>query len=202
MLNSNAEIWKDMIGFEGRYQVSNLGRVRSILSNHGRYQEKIKVQRPRSESCPYRYVQLSVKDQPHHEAVHRAVAKAFIPNPDNKPMVNHIDGNKLNNNACNLEWNTYSENIKHAHSTGLKKASRNSLAVKQGSSSKYIYVSYDKSRDRFNCAVKILGTRKSIQKNFSCKKYGSEEAEKMAAEYANIILDSLGDTERPRNITI
>lgn len=201
MLNNNYELWKPVAGFEDRYQVSNLGNVRSIQTNHGKYQEKL-LKQNRTSTSDYAYVNLTVKDKTTHHSVHRLVAKAFIPNPENKPTVNHIDGNKLNNNACNLEWNTYSENIKHAHSTGLKKASRNSLAVKQGSSSKYIYVSYDKSRDRFNCAVKILGTRKSIQKNFSCKKYGSEEAEKMAAEYANIILDSLGDTERPRNIII
>lgn len=201
MLNNNYELWKPVAGFEDRYQVSNLGNVRSIQTNHGKYQEKL-LKQNRTSTSDYAYVKLTVKDKTTQHSVHRLVAKAFIPNPENKPTVNHIDGNKLNNNACNLEWNTYSENLKHAHSTGLKKASRNSLAVKQGSSSKYIYVSYDKSRDRFNCAVKILGTRKSIQKNFSCKKYGSEEAEKMAAEYANIILDSLGDTERPRNIII
>ena len=201
MLNNNYELWKPVAGFEDRYQVSNLGNVRSIQTNHGKYQEKL-LKQNRTSTSDYAYVKLTVKDKTTQHSVHRLVAKAFIPNPENKPTVNHIDGNKLNNNACNLEWNTYSENLKHAHSTGLKKASRNSLAVKQGSSSKYIYVSYDKSRDRFNCAVKILGTRKSIQKNFSCKKYGSEEAEKMAAEYANIILDSLGDTERPHNIII
>ena len=114
--------------------------------------------------------------------------------------MNHIDGNKLNNNACNLEWNTYSENIKHAYSIGLNTPSRSSLAVKQGNTSKFIYVSYDATRDRFAATVKILGTRKSLQKNFSCKKYGTVEAEKLAAITANQFLDQLNDTERPRNI--
>lgn len=193
MLNSNAEIWKDMIGFEGRYQVSNLGRVRSILSNHGRYQEKIKVQRPRSESCPYRYVQLSVKDQPHHEAVHRAVAKAFIPNPDNKPMVNHIDGNKLNNNACNLEWVTCSENHQHAFSTGLRDAqhvAERQRGTKVGQSSSYHNVSWDNSRSKWKATLKDKG-KMVFQKRF--------ETEIEAAQYVNDQLDALGYSNRPRN---
>ena len=193
MLNSNAEIWKDMIGFEGRYQVSNLGRVRSILSNHGRYQEKIKVQRPRSESCPYRYVQLSVKDQPHHEAVHRAVAKAFIPNPDNKPMVNHIDGNKLNNNACNLEWVTCSENHQHAFYTGLRNnqhVADRQRGTKIGQSSSYHNVSWDNSRGKWKATLKDKG-KMVFQKRF--------ETEIEAAQYVNEQLDALGYSDRPRN---
>ena len=182
-----------MIGFEGRYQVSNLGRVRSILSNHGRYQEKIKVQRPRSESCPYRYVQLSVKDQPHHEAIHRAVAKAFIPNPDNKPMVNHIDGNKLNNNACNLEWVTCSENHQHAFSTGLRDAqhvAERQRGTKIGQSSSYHNVSWDNSRGKWKATLKDKG-KMVFQKRF--------ETEIEAAQYVNDQLDALGYSDRPRN---
>ena len=200
MLNcNNNEIWKDCVGYEGRYQVSNLGNVRSIANNKGTYQERLLSQRQTTTS-DYLYVNFTVKDVTKHHSVHRLVAKAFIANPSNKATVNHIDGNKLNNNVCNLEWSTYSENLKHAYANGLNKASRSALGQKLGSSSKYLYVAYDQSRDRFRASVKILGTRKSMQKNFSCKEYGRDEAERLAALTANAFLDQMQDVERPRNV--
>ena len=200
MLNcNNNEIWKDCVGYEGKYQVSNLGNVRSISNNKGTYQERLLSQRQTTTS-DYLYVVFTVKDVSKQHSVHRLVAKAFIANPSSKATVNHIDGNKLNNNVCNLEWNTYSENLKHAYANGLNKASRSALGRKLGSSSKYLYVAYDQSRDRFGASVKIIGTRKSMQKNFSCKKYGRDEAERLAAEAANSFLDQMQDVERPRNV--
>lgn len=200
MLNcNNNEIWKDCVGFESKYQVSNLGNVRSISNNKGTYQERLLSQRQTTTSN-YLYVNFTVKDVTTHHSVHRLVAKAFIDNPSNKATVNHIDGNKLNNNVCNLEWNTYSENLKHAFATGLNKPSRSALGRKLGNSSKYLYVAYEQSRDRFGASVKIIGTRKSMQKNFSCKKYGRDEAERLAAEAANTFLDQMQDVERPRNV--
>lgn len=183
-----------MIGFEGRYQVSNKGRVRSILSNHGKYQEKIKALRVRSVTCPYLYVQLSVNDQPYHEAVHRAVAKAFIPNPENKPMVNHIDGDKLNNDACNLEWVTCSENFLHAYSTGLMNGQHiadRQKGQKIGVSSKYFNVSWDTTRHKWKATLKDKG-KMVFQKRF--------DQEIDAALYVNKMLDELGYSDRPRNI--
>lgn len=200
MLNcNNNEIWKDCVGYEGKYQVSNLGNVRSISNNKGTYQERLLSQRQTTTSN-YLYVNFTVKDVTKHHSVHRLVAKAFIANPSDKATVNHIDGNKLNNNVCNLEWNTYSENLKHAYANGLNIASRSALGQKLGSSSKYLYVAYDQTRDRFGASVKILGTRKSMQKNFSCKKYGRDEAERLAALTANAFLDQMQDVERPRNV--
>lgn len=199
MLNCNNIVWKDIKEFPERFEISNKGDVRIKSSRVADNVGKILTARNTTRS-EYLYVKLYVNGKCFNRSIHRLLAEAFIPNPDNKPMVNHIDGNKLNNNVCNLEWVTCSENIQHAYDSGLNVPSRHSLGVKQGSSSKYLYVSYDKGRDRFACTVKILGTRKSIQKNFSCKKYGKEEAERLAGEYANTILDSLNDTERPRNI--
>lgn len=183
-----------MIGFEGRYQVSNHGRVRSILSNHGKYQEKIKAVRRRSSTCDYLYVQLSIKDQPHHEAVHRAVAKAFIPNPENKPMVNHKNGSKLTNNAWNLEWVTCTENHLHAFATGLRNGQHTAdrqRGQKYGDSSKYHNVSWDESRGQWKATLKDKG-KMVFQKRFHC--------EIEAAAYVNTMLDALGYSDRPRNI--
>ena len=183
-----------MVGFEGRYQVSAMGRIRSILSNHGKYQEKIKAIRQRSTTCEYLYVQLSVLDKPHHEAIHRAVAKAFISNPDNKPMVNHIDGVKLNNNASNLEWATCSENHIHAFSTGLRNSqhvAQRQLGQKYGSSSKYHNVSWDSTRNLWKATLKDKG-KMVFQRRFDC--------EIKAAQYVNQMLDELGYSDRPRNV--
>lgn len=193
MLNSSVEIWKDMVGFEGRYQVSNQGRVRSIRSNHGKYQEKILSARPRSKECPYLYVQLSVQGKASHEAVHRAVAKAFHLNPDNKPMVNHEDGNKLNNNAWNLEWATCSENHIHAFETGLRNnqhVAERQRGTKNGMSSNFHNVSWDTSRGKWKATLKDQG-KMIFQKRFD------DEVE--AARYVNIMLNQLGYNDRPRN---
>lgn len=119
------EIWKDISGYEGLYQVSNLGRVRSFdryvrNGTSNRNIKRGKILKP----CVTRdgYLQLNlIKDKKKKvSTIHRLVAKAFIENPENKPCVNHIDGNKQNNNVTNLEWVTYSENTIHAMKIGLK----------------------------------------------------------------------------------
>lgn len=109
------EIWKPVIGYEGLYEVSNLGRVKG-LERQGNWRDNILTQ------CMignYVKVSLTVNGKSQNKLVHRLVAQAFIPNPENKPEVNHKDGNKLNNCLDNLEWVTKSENIKHAYRTGL-----------------------------------------------------------------------------------
>lgn len=110
------EIWKDIPNYEGLYQVSNKGNVLSLNA----YGHKIK--RPLKQyinSFGYPVVVLNHNKIPKYVAVHILVAKAFIPNPNNKPQVNHIDGNKTNNTVDNLEWVTSKENIQHAIRTGL-----------------------------------------------------------------------------------
>ena len=194
MLNTNNEFWKDVIGFEGRYQVSNLGNIRSIQTNHGKYQERLIPTRARSDTCTYQYVQMWLKNKPHTEAVHRVVAKAFIPNPENKPMVNHIDGVKTNNRVDNLEWATCSENHKHAFDTGLRNASHlieRQLGKKSGITSKFHNVSWDSTRQKWKATLKDK-KKMVFQKRFDC--------EIEAAQYVNLMLDLLGYSDRPRNI--
>ncbi len=195
MLNGNNEIWVDIPGFTLRYQVSSLGRIRSIQDNHGNYCERFRATWVSNKG--YQYVQLFIKDKRHNISVHWAVATAFVPNPDKKLTVNHIDGNKLNNIPSNLEWATYGENLKHAHATGLKKGQEHYKGVKVGSTSRFHNVGWDKNRNRFFASVKHNG--KNIQKNFSVSKYG-EEAELLAAQAVNKILDDLNILDRPRNV--
>jgi hypothetical protein len=190
VLNFNDEIWKDMQGYEGQYQVSSHGRIRSIVNNHGAAKIRLKATYVRSTTCQYEYVNLSVKNKAFTEAVHRAVAKAFIPNPENKPMVNHIDGNKLNNNVCNLEWVTDSENKRHAFEAGLMKGQTHWKGKKFSNTSRYHNVGWDKSRNKWTASLKLNG--KSHTKRFA--------DEDDAALYVNHLLDRFNITDRARNI--
>lgn len=123
------ELWKDVVGYEGKYQVSNLGRVKRVAhySYHPRgaghrffLPEKIlKLNINRPDSHPELVATLSKDGHGRSFLVHRLVAQAFIPNPENKPQVNHIDGNSLHNFVTNLEWVTGAENMQHALSHGL-----------------------------------------------------------------------------------
>lgn len=113
------EVWKDIRGFEGAYVISNTGKVlsiprrgtkhriptlRSLSLNHDGYVKVRLIYNGRDETC----------------RVHRLVAEAFIPNPENKETVNHIDGNKQNNNVENLEWADRREQMLHAYKNNLK----------------------------------------------------------------------------------
>jgi hypothetical protein len=114
------EIWKDIPEYEGFYQVSTHGRVRHIPS--GNILKPFKVgKHPR-----YDAVQLLRKSK----RLHRLVASAFIPNPDNLPEVNHIDGVKTNNHVNNLEWVTTKDNIAHALKNGLMATGERSVFSK------------------------------------------------------------------------
>lgn len=97
------EIWKPIVGYEKYYEVSNFGRVRRI--------HYITLSKSRNE---YLRAHISKNNKPKNVLVHRLVAEAFLPNPENKPQVNHINGDKADNRVENLEWNTVSENTLHA----------------------------------------------------------------------------------------
>jgi hypothetical protein len=111
------EIWKDIKGFEGLYQASNFGNIRSLPM---RYSPTINILKPRMGNWGYYFVTLYKENKAYQRVIHRLIAKTFIPNPENKPQTNHKNGNKLDNSVENLEWVTASENIEHAYRTGLK----------------------------------------------------------------------------------
>lgn len=117
------EAWKDVVGFEGLYKVSESGIVMSLGNGNSTNSEtkKQRVIKAKLKTRGYLQVKLSKDSKRAYISVHRIVAKAFIPNEQNKSEVNHIDGNKLNNHVSNLEWNTSSENQKHAFRMGLQK---------------------------------------------------------------------------------
>ena len=104
------EVWKDVQGYEGLYQVSNLGNVKSFRESHKYGKPKEFTLKPCLINSGYYVVTLYTGKERHKFQIHRMVANAFIPNPDNLPCVNHKDENKLNNCVDNLEWCTYQYN--------------------------------------------------------------------------------------------
>lgn len=119
------EEWPDVIGWEQYYEVSNLGNIRSKdrLRKHSRsgnyYVFKGRPIKVYPYENDYTQVELNAGGLKKTYYVHRLVAQAFIPNLDNKPQVNHIDGDKSNNCVTNLEWVTRSQNMRHAADIGL-----------------------------------------------------------------------------------
>lgn len=128
------EIWEPIKNFEGLYEVSNIGRVRSldkiIKKWDGHRLLKGRILKPSSSKSGYQKIILTGKNKYKKTMlVHRLVALHFIDNPENFLQVNHIDGVKNNNTVHNLEWVTASENVQHSFDTGLKKPSPKSTKL-------------------------------------------------------------------------
>lgn len=142
----DVEIWKDIEGYEGAYEVSNLGNIRSISrkvlvscsSRSVGYERNLcgRLLKPKSDKDGYLFVALGMGND---SKVHRLVAQAFIPNPDNLPQVNHKDENKQNNRAENLEWctckynnryGTHSKRSGEKHRRGLVQYSKDGIIIR------------------------------------------------------------------------
>ena len=112
--NLPGEVWRDIEGFEGKYQVSNMGRVKSLTRKVWNYTKPGRILKPGMKENGYLHVSLRNGDKSEkHAHVHRLVANAFIPNPNNLPEVNHKNLNKEDNRVENLEWCTSRYNKAH-----------------------------------------------------------------------------------------
>lgn len=108
------EVWKSVLGYEDIFEISDLGNLRNKKTG--------RILKQHINKAGYATVATKIGGRKGRNVcfkIHRLVATAFVPNPENKPEVNHIDGNKKNNAKWNLEWNTSKENVEHAHATGL-----------------------------------------------------------------------------------
>lgn len=136
------ELWKDIEGWIGRYQISDLGRAKSLTrprstGNGGFHIIPTRILRQNPDRDGYLHIALRNKEIYKRGKVHRLVATTFIPNPENKPEVNHVglkedgkEGNKLDNRAISLRWNTGTENMKHASENDLLRKGESHKASK------------------------------------------------------------------------
>lgn len=175
------EEWRDIVGYEGLYQVSNLGNVKSLGKNQhfplfckGNNKGDKTLMTPvwRKErlltnvvaGTGYYCVGLRKNKKPKYSHVHRLVATAFIPNSENKPQVNHIDSNRLNNCVSNLEWCTQSENTLHAWKFGALKYATPKTFVPNPKFSDEQILEMIKIKKETGCANKIIATKFGISR--------------------------------------
>lgn len=169
------EIFKDIYGFEGLYQVSNFGNIKSLPKSGGNaYKEKLlKKEKIKEKHTTYERVTLSKDGKTARYSVHRLVAKAFIENTLDKPHINHIDNNGENNNVYNLEWCTHSENMIHAYKQGrlpkqVKENAEEFTKLKKESTEKRFKLLL---KDKF---INMIHTDKRVYVEYlcsSCNKY-------------------------------
>ena len=186
------EQWKPIQEFNGEYEVSNLGRVRSMK----RYKGVVGRIMPQTiQRTGYYAVTFHMNNKAYCRKVHRLVIEAFTPNPDNLPTINHIDGNKLNNHVSNLEWCTYQENMQHAVRTGLthphqwtdeerKQISERNKGQRVSDEQRAKLSAALKGRSRPDVSARQKGkapSRKAIEASIATRKAKAEERKRLKA---------------------
>lgn len=166
------EIWKDIPKYENLYKISNFGKIKSLNYNHT---NKEKILKQNVNSSNYYKITLSKNGERKNYYVHELVAKNFIENKENKKCVNHIDGNKLNNKASNLEWVTYKENTIHAYKNNLMKPPKRKI------------VQYDKNKNFIKIWNSIIEASREYKTNpmniINCCKGINKTAKEYIWEY-------------------
>ena len=176
------EVWKDIVGYEGKYQVSNMGRVKSLVDNNGKPREKILKQK--INNYGYHRVGLYKGKKQKWYQVHRLVAMAFVDGYEEGLVVNHIDEDKTNNCAWNLEWvtttynNTYNDRHKRAGNSlkGIKRSDETKKKLSKIKSKKVMCVETEEVFESLTKAGEFIGVTRqaiahSIKKEKSCKGY-------------------------------
>jgi len=155
-MKTQHEQWKAIAECNGEYYISDHGRVKSYKLGRER------ILKQGYDSYKYPIVGIYKNGKSKTTCIHKLVAMAFISNPNNKPQVNHIDGNKLNNHKDNLEWVTSSENLQHAWDTGLFESKR--LAIIKAQSKPVVDIENDKKYDSLKLACE------DTNQSYSCHK--------------------------------
>ena len=181
MLNSRQEIFQPINGFEGLYEISNLGRLRNNR----------KIMKTYTINSGYQAAKLTKDGIRYSVLIHRLVAEAFLTKPQSAIEVNHKNQEKCDNSVDNLEWVTCSGNKRHSLDNGWTTYNEPSKGVKLGNTSKFHNVLWDKAREKW------IGVVRHQKKNWFPKRFDSEAD---AAKHVNWILDTLGLTDRPRNL--
>ena len=195
-MQSIAEVWKDIQGYEGLYQVSNLGRVKSLgrfIDNlvRGHYWQEERILKPRKTKRGYLIVTLSKNNKLKYFTVHRLVAITFISNTKNKPQIDHINADKTDNSVNNLRWVTAKENVNNpltiASLSIAKKGKNNPMFGKTGKNSPIFGKKHSEE------------TKRKISARLSGKNH--PQAQKVRNIETKEIFDTIRDAEKKYNLS-
>ena len=170
---SENEVWRDVVGYDGYYQVSNRGNVRSVTRKDS-IGRKIggRILKPRYDRGGYLLINLCKNGKVRTKLIHRLVAERFIPNPESLPQINHIDEDKANNNVENLEWCTSKDNINHGTRNERTRKKIRAVNIKTGEV--FTFNSVREARDKGYNQGGVSRACRGIYKNTNGNLMGGE----------------------------